>query len=721
MAEKKTIELDIQSNLGSLRSQLREAQAEVAAMADKFGATSKEATEAAKKAAKLKDAIGDAKDLTDAFNPDAKFGALTKSLGGAMDGFQAVQGAMGLFGTESADVEKALLKVQSAMAMAQGVQGVMESVDSFKTLITQVKSFTLIQKISTALQWLWNTAMNANPLVAIAAAIIAVVAVGYKLISWLMESSEANEEAAASIKRNTEALNRQKASADKAGDALKEKNGHEYNMAKAAGASAEALRKLALKHADEQIALEEASVATARNTYEKQRNILESYKMAGMSDEVIEKQRELVTKTREALKEEYADLKAAYQNKRNVIHQNQVEIQQEITDAKKKELEAEKEKNDKIKEQQQDAHDKAVDQYKDNKQKEQDLIKQYNENLTAYLDSKEKERQSKITDAQEKELQDLDNKYEALYAQADAANQSDKDLLIAHQEEINAIRDKYAKIAADKLAEANKEAEKLRLASIQEMEDKILEIDEQNFQNRLKKSMTDEEYQLELVRQKYFTLETLAEGNAEQLAIIEQAKADEIDAIEKKQLEKAQATQKEKVDLIFKYAQTFTQAMSSLNGLLNAQDNERLKNVVKGSKEEDAIKRKMFDRDKKLRIVQTIIDTASNVVNSVRNGGGIPTGIPFGIAAGAMGALQIATINKAKYDGGSNTVPSSTGGETGAAGSVMSPSFNVVGNSGINQLAQLQQQPSRAYVVSGEVTSAQSLDRNRIENATLVQ
>jgi len=279
MAEKKTIELDIQSNLGSLRSQLKEAQADVAAMADKFGATSKQAQDAAKKAAKLKDAIGDAKDLTDAFNPDAKFGALTKSLSGAMDGFQAVQGAMGMFGAESADVEKALLKVQSAMAMAQGVQGVMESVDSFKTLITQVKGFTIVQKISTALQWLWNTAMEANPVMAIATAIIAVLAVGYKLISWLMDSSEANEQAAAATKRNTEALNRQKAAADKAGDSLKEKNSHEYNMAKAAGASAEALRKLALKHADEQIALEEASVATARNTYEKQRNILESYKL----------------------------------------------------------------------------------------------------------------------------------------------------------------------------------------------------------------------------------------------------------------------------------------------------------------------------------------------------------------------------------------------------------------------------------------------------------
>ena len=37
----------------------------------------------------------------------------------------------------------------------------------------------------------------------------------------------------------------------------------------------------------------------------------------------------------------------------------------------------------------------------------------------------------------------------------------------------------------------------------------------------------------------------------------------------------------------------------------------------------------------------------------------------------------------------------------------------------MNQLAQLQQQPLQAYVVSGEVTSAQALDRNRMKNATL--
>ena len=132
-------------SLGSLKSQLKEAQAEVTALSDKFGATSKEAIEAAKRAGELKDRIGDAKALTDAFNPDAKFKALTASLSGVAGGFAAVQGAMGVLGAESEDAQKMLLKVQSAMAISQGLQSVGEAVDSFKNLGAVIKSTTLFQ------------------------------------------------------------------------------------------------------------------------------------------------------------------------------------------------------------------------------------------------------------------------------------------------------------------------------------------------------------------------------------------------------------------------------------------------------------------------------------------------------------------------------------------------------------------------------------------------
>ena len=139
MAQEIDINLNVNAeqadkSLGSLKRQLREAQQDVQSLSDKFGATSAEAVNAAKRAADLRDRIGDAKSLTEAFNPDAKFKALSASLSGVAGGFAAYQGAMGLVGVESKDLEKQLLKVQSAMAIAQGLQTLGEAKDSFKQL-----------------------------------------------------------------------------------------------------------------------------------------------------------------------------------------------------------------------------------------------------------------------------------------------------------------------------------------------------------------------------------------------------------------------------------------------------------------------------------------------------------------------------------------------------------------------------------------------------------
>jgi hypothetical protein len=90
----------------------------------------------------------------------------------------------------------------------------------------------------------------------------------------------------------------------------------------------------------------------------------------------------------------------------------------------------------------------------------------------------------------------------------------------------------------------------------------------------------------------------------------------------------------------------------------------------------------------------------------------ISTGI--GIAANiAATAKALATL------GGGATPTATNDNNTPTAGGVQAPQFNVVGNNGMNQLAQLQQQPVQAYVVSSEMTSAQALERNRINNATI--
>jgi hypothetical protein len=129
----------------SIREQIKQATRDVVEFSSKFGATSKEAIEAAKRVSELRDRMGDAKSLADAFNPDAKFKALTASLSGVAGGFGAVQGAMALFGAESDNVQKTLLKVQSAMAVSQGLQSVGESIDSFRQLGAVIQSTTVYQ------------------------------------------------------------------------------------------------------------------------------------------------------------------------------------------------------------------------------------------------------------------------------------------------------------------------------------------------------------------------------------------------------------------------------------------------------------------------------------------------------------------------------------------------------------------------------------------------
>lgn len=154
MAEQLNYQINVQGNasesVGSLKKQLREAQNDVTILSDKFGATSKEAIEAAKRAAELRDRIGDARALTEAFNPDAKFKALSASLSGVAGGFAAVQGAIGLFGSESKELEKQLLKVQSALALSQGLQSIGESIDSFKQLGAVIQSTTIFTKANQA-------------------------------------------------------------------------------------------------------------------------------------------------------------------------------------------------------------------------------------------------------------------------------------------------------------------------------------------------------------------------------------------------------------------------------------------------------------------------------------------------------------------------------------------------------------------------------------------
>ena len=102
-----------------------------------------------------------------------------------------------------------------------------------------------------------------------------------------------------------------------------------------------------------------------------------------------------------------------------------------------------------------------------------------------------------------------------------------------------------------------------------------------------------------------------------------------------------------------------------------------------------------------------------------------PGNLPFILSAVATGAGIISSIMSAVKS--TKTATAAAGGSGGGSATVKvpkaPPAFNIVGQSETSQLTEAisgqTQQPTRAYVVSNDVTTAQSLERNIVQGATI--
>lgn len=144
MADQNTkVGVELVADTRSLRTQLREGIQEMARLQNSASASSEEIAKVAKRVAELKDRIGDARDTIDAFNPDAKFRAFSASLQGVAGAFSATQGALALFGSESENLQKQLLKVQGALALSEGLNSILSARDAFGNLGLVIKNDVL--------------------------------------------------------------------------------------------------------------------------------------------------------------------------------------------------------------------------------------------------------------------------------------------------------------------------------------------------------------------------------------------------------------------------------------------------------------------------------------------------------------------------------------------------------------------------------------------------
>ena len=675
MAEQLNYQINIEGNanqsVGSLKKQLREAQAEVSMLSDKFGATSKEAIEAAKRAAELRDRIGDAKALTEAFNPDAKFKALSASLSGVAGGFAAIQGAIGLFGAESKELEKQLLKVQSALALSQGLQSIGESIDAFRNLGAVIETTTVFQKANAAANAVTSATLRALGIAAettaisfrvlktaiAATGILAAVVVISELVTALIDWADTTDETTKANKKLNDELERQNEILSANASDVSRRNKVEIARLKAQGADEAKIRKQLLDNAYRDYTTAFEAEQEARKLYNKA--------LDNSDAETLKKFTDNLSAREKATKDAYASyLELGY-------NQNAEEDKQREENSKKQKekrdkdnkdaLEKEKQKNEKILELQKEQADRGSAA-----QKVQ--IEAYRATLTE----------------RDREILKAEDEFEEKKGELIKAGVFDFTLVQEqYRLKVLEINAKYDKEEEDKLKDKLDKEREIRETNIsREVETRQLNADTLKEKQDAELFALSKEYEL-----KY----ELAVKNGEDLALLTENFAAKEYAIFKKYKEEQQKLDEAGVQ-------------SKINALNEA-------SAVVGALA--TLSSEQTQANRAFTLAQIGIDTAAAIASLTKNSEANPTNA---VTFGASGAAQfaaglvriLANIKKAKDLLTSSSNISTTAPSTSRLSPVTPPlpqatltqlnqaSINALGNSAI-----------RAYVVETDITASQ--------------
>ena len=333
-----------------------------------------------------------------------------------------------------------------------------------------------------------------------------------------------------------------------------------------------------------------------------------------------------------------------------------------------------------------------------------------------------------------KTIADLEKKY--LQASQDFSDKSDQEKLNRQKErdlaEINALKTN-AEEKANLTALLNEKYFNLQL----ELDDKNLKLKEEKDLAllNLEQKKIDNKRSLEL-NQKQWEIDNLVDPIAKQQALndflTEQYEVDAERAT--REIEDKNATAEQKVEAEKKYterAQKYAQDLADgKKKLLTAEEqNEKLK-----AEGRIALAGKVFEiigtmategsaLAKGMAVSQAIINTYSGIDSALSAPTTIPDpfGTPLKFANAA--AIGIAGFQNVQKILSTQTGSAAGGGAAAAAPSVPSaPSFNLVKGTASNQISEAlgrSSAPIQAYVVSSDVTSAQSFDRNIIKNSKL--
>lgn len=198
---------NIEKSSVGLKQELRELKDQMAAMEMAGTANSEAYNQLRNRAVELTGAINAVNDqIKNMEPPTAVFDSIMGGLQGIAGGFELWQGAMGLLNIESGEFEKIQAKVQSAMAIINGLTAWANVLDKDKAFMTGLNTAAqskniIVSKTAIVVQKILNAALSANPIFLLVTAILAGAAA---LGVWLTSTKEATEEQ----KRNNEVHNK---------------------------------------------------------------------------------------------------------------------------------------------------------------------------------------------------------------------------------------------------------------------------------------------------------------------------------------------------------------------------------------------------------------------------------------------------------------------------------------------------------------------------------
>ena len=317
-------------------------------------------------------------------------------------------------------------------------------------------------------------------------------------------------------------------------------------------------------------------------------------------------------------------------------------------------------------------------------------------------------------DATIKETQDALNKLENQRDGYILANQ-DADQAAADQASADAKaaadkKEQDEKAAAEKLAALKEEIRKAEANNQEEIRQQELEDTEAYYQNLIQQAIDNGLETEELEKTQAEKLAELKAKYRQEDLDAEQKLEDDKQAIRDKDAEEEQQKFNERIQMV----RDGFDAMSAIADAFAGESEEQ--------------QRRNFQIQKALSAANVVVGTIEGVQNAYTTAQKSPLTVAFpgypyvqaGLAT-AFGIAQLQQIRKSQFQGGgSPTAPSSAGGGAGTAMAGTSPSFNIVGGSGANVIAEsLSKTPLKAYVVGSDVTTQQELDRKQIKSATL--